>query len=199
MNKKNLKDFEKDIEKFGRGIEREFEKDIEESLEVVRKKILEVREKGQAKPKDPKDSPGNWEEFNSESQEYPKTVLKNSDRPEFIYRRKTIAQVQHICTECERIINPGEEYELVVGKWGEELCSITTCCSCLEIRERFFPDCWSYGKLFEELADALRFDFQKEVEIRTDFLPERARDDIRKLFEKVHGIGPRRPEENKNG
>ena len=141
-----------------------------------------------------------WEKMNTENQEYPKTYLKNSDGPEFIYKLQTIAQSQHVCTECERIINPGEEYEMVVGKWGEELCSITTCYSCLDIRERFFPNHWTYSKLFEELRESLQF-YSQEKEIRPclEFLTARAKSDVLKLFGKVHGIGPRRPEEDKNG
>lgn len=64
------------------------------------------------------------------------------------------ARRKHVCCECRRVIDPGEQYEIiVVGKWEGTIAQFKTCSECREIRNVF--TCGK-GWTFETLWDDMR-------------------------------------------
>lgn len=54
--------------------------------------------------------------------------------PEFYEAKIHKARKQHKCMECFRLIEVGEQYEHVAGKWGGEFETFKTCRVCLSLR-----------------------------------------------------------------
>jgi predicted RNA-binding Zn-ribbon protein involved in translation (DUF1610 family) len=68
-----------------------------------------------------------------------------------IYREKTpVARKEHICTECGRIILPGERYRYVFGIW-EKPEVYKRCMDCQSICDVYFCDTVPFMGLEEEL------------------------------------------------
>ena len=65
------------------------------------------------------------------------------------FKRK--ARKTHRCDECERIIQPGETYEINRGLWSEGFYEHKTCGVCEELRSRFFCS-WLMGSVIDDLA-----------------------------------------------
>ena len=79
--------------------------------------------------------------------------------PEF--HRATIvkARKEHICCECGEIINPGQKYEYVVGKYDGAIFQCHTCIVCMRIRNGLFRKGYLYGGLSEMLFECYDIDF----------------------------------------
>lgn len=71
--------------------------------------------------------------------------------PEFYNSRIVTAKKIHKCGECNKDINPGSKYEYVVGTWEGDFDTHKTCNVCLELRETFFCDGWTFGEIHEHL------------------------------------------------
>ncbi len=80
--------------------------------------------------------------------------VDGGDWPEFYNKRLVVARKQHKCCECGEDILPGQQYEVVVGKWDGEFSTYKTCSVCLELRTHFFCT-WVFGTLYEELIEEL--------------------------------------------
>lgn len=68
------------------------------------------------------------------------------------------ARKKHVCSECESIIAPGEQYEHVWGVWDGWPNTNKTCCRCLALRDHLddLPCfCWSYGGLLEQAREEI--------------------------------------------
>lgn len=76
-----------------------------------------------------------------------------AEMPEFFRRSRPTARTMHMCTECHRVIQKGEMYELCVGKWGGDFLTFKTCTDCLSIRNSFFCGVWGYGQLISDLQN----------------------------------------------
>jgi hypothetical protein len=88
------------------------------------------------------------------------------DGPQFLVVHYRTARKQHKCCECGHVIELGECYEHVVGKWEEQLSTFDTCELCTELRDAladYYSGCFTYGDLSEEYLDYLQ-----------DKLPEQA-------------------------
>lgn len=84
------------------------------------------------------------------------------------------ARKQHRCEECRRVIEPGESYENVMGKWDGDINYFKTCSHCLDVR-KFVQNsvpcfCWSHGNMLQDACDTIHEAYG------------RARDEIRGLF-----------------
>ena len=70
------------------------------------------------------------------------------------------ARKPHKCNECGRRITIGEQYEHVRAKWEGEMCSMDTCCRCLELRDfvvAHIPcSCWVHGNMIEVVMEDAR-------------------------------------------
>ena len=53
--------------------------------------------------------------------------------PELYEQFERTARKQHKCSECARVIEPGDKYELVKGKWDGEFDTFKTCKFCLDL------------------------------------------------------------------
>lgn len=78
------------------------------------------------------------------------------DAPSFFNRETRKARKPHKCGECRAVIEPGETYEHVRGKW-EEICVFKTCALCLELRRWAVISvpcfCFAYESLHENVRD----------------------------------------------
>jgi hypothetical protein len=74
------------------------------------------------------------------------------NKPSFIYARTRKARKEHICCDCERIIQIGETYEIAKGKWDLSMETYKTCLDCLSLRETFFCKGFLYGGIREYVA-----------------------------------------------
>lgn len=52
-----------------------------------------------------------------------------------------------LCCECNAGISIGHGYEYAVGKWDRSLAWFHTCVVCMEIRDHFACDGFTYGEL----------------------------------------------------
>jgi hypothetical protein len=79
------------------------------------------------------------------------------DAPEAWSSRISTARKPHVCEECSCIIQPGEKYEYVWGKWEGIVSIFKTCTRCLEIRSFVKASvpcfCWAHGNLHEDARD----------------------------------------------
>jgi hypothetical protein len=73
--------------------------------------------------------------------------------PEFYTEKIIKARKQHKCNECRGMINKGEKYERVTGKWDGNVSTYKTCLDCLSIRKQFFSNGWSFSDMLWDLKD----------------------------------------------
>ncbi|RLI71035.1 hypothetical protein DRO91_06085 [Candidatus Heimdallarchaeota archaeon] len=70
-----------------------------------------------------------------------------------VYSSTTIkARKKHKCTECHRVIEPGETYERVKGLFDGCWWEHKTCVDCLSIRNEFFCS-WTFESVVEHLNE----------------------------------------------
>jgi len=74
---------------------------------------------------------------------------------EFVSESRRTARVSHTCTECGRVIKPGEAYEQVFGKWDRHVSLYKTCADCLSLRNALFCGSWYYGMIRETILNEL--------------------------------------------
>jgi len=77
------------------------------------------------------------------------------DGPEFYDVKIVIARKQHECCECQGVINPGQKYERVTGRWEHEFSTFKTCIPCRSIRLDYCSGGWYYGGLAETIYECL--------------------------------------------
>lgn len=79
------------------------------------------------------------------------------ETPAFYGKSTPKARASHKCTECGRLIAPGESYERVTGKWDGRLDTFKTCCRCVALRTHIQAHvpcfCWEHGNLLENFRD----------------------------------------------
>jgi hypothetical protein len=73
------------------------------------------------------------------------------------------ARKEHKCTECHRVISPGEEYEYTFGVWDGEPGIYKTCSDCLSVRDTFFCKGWVYSQVWEDVHQHL-LDTEGQIE-----------------------------------
>ena len=74
------------------------------------------------------------------------------DPPEFISEYWRTARKEHTCCECGKKINPGDEYQIVAGKWEGYFDAFKTCEKCADLRDSLIEagGCPLYCGLYEE-------------------------------------------------
>lgn len=81
------------------------------------------------------------------------------DPPEFWSANQRKAKVPHRCDECRAVIQPGEMYEYVSGKWGGYLGCFHTCSRCVGLRRWVTNNlpcfCWAHGNLHDDAREAV--------------------------------------------
>lgn len=82
--------------------------------------------------------------------------ISEGDRAELSSEKKVKARIKHRCCECCKVIEKGELYERVTGKWDGNWGCYQTCSDCSEIRDLFFCE-WIYGRLWEDMREHLGY------------------------------------------
>lgn len=90
------------------------------------------------------------------------SVDADGDDPSFRKQAMRRARKSHRCVECERLIEPGEQYEHVCGVWDEEWSTFRTCLGCYRIREHLCGDGWCFGEVAAQVAECIGFDYTAE-------------------------------------
>jgi hypothetical protein len=80
------------------------------------------------------------------------------DMPEFCSTRAVAhARKTHLCIECRTIIQPGQAYTYIFGKWEgyvDEFCHCRLCAELLECARISVPCfCWEYGNLHDNVRE----------------------------------------------
>jgi len=78
------------------------------------------------------------------------------DQPSFFNDDNPVARKEHKCTECGRIIKPGERYKKESGKWDGVFETHRTCFDCLSVRDVFFCDGFFYDQIWDDLEQHIR-------------------------------------------
>lgn len=82
------------------------------------------------------------------------------EMPEFCHIELRKARKEHRCDECGRIIERGDTYENVHGKWDGRLDTFKTCSRCLALKEWVRTHvpcfCWAYGNVREDALETAR-------------------------------------------
>lgn len=84
------------------------------------------------------------------------TCYCDYEQPTFFRESQPRAKVRHRCGECSRVIQPGERYNKITGKWDGEFRSYARCAHCEAVAAalRVLPCfCDYYGGLWETVGD----------------------------------------------
>lgn len=86
------------------------------------------------------------------------------------------AKKQHVCCECNSIIEIGERYENEVGKGENGFFSYTTCMDCYSLKKAFFCN-YYFGSLWEYFFEEFDLMFKTDSSnlYRLDSLTPKAR------------------------
>lgn len=82
--------------------------------------------------------------------------LDYCNAPSFHTATMRRARKVHRCCECHEDIRVGDQYEEVTGRWDGKMDRFRTCLSCQFIRDRYCPDGFEYGGLFEQIEECMR-------------------------------------------
>jgi len=75
------------------------------------------------------------------------------DPADFYWDSKPVARREHVCSECRRVIQPGERYGRVTGKWDGEIQTYKTCFDCQSIIDFLFCDGVVFGEVRADLRE----------------------------------------------
>ncbi len=84
---------------------------------------------------------------------------------EFHNVKLVVAKKEHRCGECGHIIQPGETYEYVFGKWGGMTDYYNTCLRCVDLRDlvsEYYGGCFYYECLFDHYFELLSINMNYE-------------------------------------
>lgn len=73
--------------------------------------------------------------------------------PDFYSDEYRVARKEHKCTECGRIINKGEKYNYVAGKWEDEFNVFKTCNDCISLLSVFFCEGYNFGSIWDDFRE----------------------------------------------
>ncbi len=81
------------------------------------------------------------------------------DPPEFWHRATRSAKKPYRCAECGGLIDAGDRYEYVSGKWEGWLGHFRTCSRCVTLRQWLTNSlpcfCWAHGNMLEDAKEAV--------------------------------------------
>lgn len=90
-------------------------------------------------------------------------VENDGDLADVIEQNTRKARKLHLCSECGREIQIGEEYEYFKGKSDGELFVNKTCLDCLSIRRNMFCKRWNFGGIKDDLWNHIS-DFDGKID-----------------------------------
>ena len=109
--------------------------------------------------------------------------VDGGDMGEFVSQSMPVACKAHKCCECGRVINPGEKYERVSGKWLGDFEVYKTCLDCLSIRDTLFCNFY-YGCIFDELQEQISYSGGDRIAENLSGLTPAARARVCEMLEK---------------
>src|SRR5690554_6021028 len=85
-------------------------------------------------------------------------MIDHNEMVEVLSDTKPVARKVHRCGECQREIQPGEQYEKIVGIFEGQMDTYKTCLHCVAVREWLSQVCggWLYGMVGEDLLEHYR-------------------------------------------
>lgn len=95
------------------------------------------------------------------------------------------ARKLHKCGECNRIIQPGENYVCEVTLFDGVIERNKTCLDCKSLRDNFFQSGWYWGGVREDLYEHIRECHGDISETTVSELTPRAREFVCKVIEKT--------------
>jgi len=81
------------------------------------------------------------------------------EAPSVFRQEARTARKAHACSECGRIIDPGDTYGHVTGCWDGHWSTFRTCAPCRAIRADYCSGGHEYGGLRETLWECLGIDY----------------------------------------
>lgn len=95
---------------------------------------------------------------------------------DFYRERFRKAAKPHDCCECGRVIEKGERYRTVSGKWDGDFAQFDTCAECAEIQAAFGCNGYSLTTLWEDVRDEIfpRWDEMKAIDCLAKLTTEAA-------------------------
>jgi len=110
------------------------------------------------------------------------------DGPSCFSEKNRVARKLHKCSECGRVIDPGETYHYESGVWDGTPLSFKTCADCYSLRREFFST-YEYGSIWASFEEAVfendgRFD-QDALAALTPAARERAMAAIERAWERI--------------
>ena len=82
--------------------------------------------------------------------------IDSFDYSSFYREELPTARKMHMCSECGRDINKGENYKKEVGLWQDGFVTFKTCIDCLSIRDEFFCGGWNFGSVLVDLEEYIK-------------------------------------------
>ena len=76
-------------------------------------------------------------------------------QPEAFKITTPVARKHHQCTECKRVIVPGEQYTVESGIWAGHPSRHKTCSDCISVRNEFFCQGYMYNELWFQFREYL--------------------------------------------
>lgn len=103
-----------------------------------------------------------------------------------LYRREMVtARKQHKCSECWKVINPKEQYEVATGMYDGYFSRYKTCKDCLSLRETFFCQDSLHTSLYELLNEYLYECSNSITSIELEKLTPRAKNYVINLIDEI--------------
>ena len=81
----------------------------------------------------------------------------DGDGPKFSVTNYHKARKPRQCGECGEMIVRGERYEHVSGKWDEHFDQYFTCLACVDVREAFGCNGWTFEQVWEDIETSELF------------------------------------------
>lgn len=78
--------------------------------------------------------------------------IDHNGGPECCTEKIRTARKTHVCNECLKDIQPGEQYEYVSGIWDGNPKAYKTCLDCKSVRDTFFES-WIFTQVWENFQD----------------------------------------------
>ena len=92
------------------------------------------------------------------------------EMPSFFREKFVRAKKQHKCCECHQVINIGDTYQYVIGKWDGEVQIYKSCEKCANLRDSLNDvSCPYYRGLGEEYWEYLVHSFPSIDAVREQF------------------------------
>lgn len=94
-----------------------------------------------------------------------------------ISEKTPVARKEHQCCECRDIIDVGDQYEMIKGRFERDIVTFKTCLVCREIRDELFCS-WHYEMIWEDLDES---EYEPQIGDLLNFSPAAQQKLIEKL------------------